>query len=171
MKTFFILLFFTGSITSMPFLAEAQSSGEQPSVKISGEVTTPLAITSADLQKFGQVSVTRKDRDAKDHTYSGALLSAILQKAGVTMAEQLKGENLSKYLWVEASDGYQVVFALAELDKSFTDRLIILADKMDGKPLPAGDGPFRIIVQDEKKPARCIKQVTSMRVQFPGTAN
>jgi DMSO/TMAO reductase YedYZ molybdopterin-dependent catalytic subunit len=171
MKAFIILLLFAGSITSLPFSAAAQNSGKQQSVKISGEVTAPLALTSADLQKFNQVAVTRKDRDAKDHTYSGALLSDILQKAGVTMAAQLKGENLSKYLWVEASDGYQVIFALAELDKSFTDRLIILADKMDGKPLPAGDGPFRIIVQDEKKPARCIKQVTSMRIQFPGTAN
>jgi hypothetical protein len=67
---------------------------------------------------------------------------------------------------VEARDGYQVVFALAELDKDFTDRRIILADKVDGKSLSPADGPFRIIVQDEKKPARCIKQVTGIKIQF-----
>ena len=82
------------------------------------------------------------------------------------MGNDLKGENLTKFISVSASDGYQVVFALAELDKSFTDRVIILASLMDGKPLPTGDGPFRIIVQDEKKPARCIKQVTSIKVAF-----
>jgi DMSO/TMAO reductase YedYZ molybdopterin-dependent catalytic subunit len=136
------------------------------SVKITGEVTTPLDIKLADLQQYKQTDVIRKDRDGKDHTYSGVVLAELLQKAGATMGKDLKGENLTKYISVEASDGYQVVFALAELDKDFTDRTIILASVMDGKPLPAGDGPFRIIVQDEKKPARCIKQVTGIKVHF-----
>ena len=82
------------------------------------------------------------------------------------MGSALKGDNLTKYLFVTASDNYQVDFALPELDKAYTDRMIILADKMDGKPLPTGDGPFRVIVQDEKRPARCIKQVTGLKVLF-----
>jgi DMSO/TMAO reductase YedYZ molybdopterin-dependent catalytic subunit len=135
-------------------------------VKVTGEVTNPLTIGSADLQQYKQTTVTRKDRDGKDHTYSGVIVSEILAKAGVTLGPELRGENLAKYLLVEASDGYQVLFALAELDKGFTDRSIILADKIDGQPLAPADGPFRIIVQDEKKPARCIKQVTAMKVLF-----
>jgi len=136
------------------------------SVKIFGELTKPGTITLADLQQDKQTTVVRKDRDGKDHNYAGVTLAEILTKAGATMGSDLKGENLTKFISVEASDGYQVVFALAELDKSFTDRTIILATTMDGKPLPTGDGPFRIIVQDEKKPARCIKQVTAIKVQF-----
>lgn len=135
-------------------------------VKVTGEVTNPLTIGRADLQQYKQTTVTRKDRDGKDHIYSGVILSEILTKAGVTLGPELRGENLAKYLLVEASDGYQVLFALAELDKGFTDRMIILADKIDGQPLAPADGPFRIIVQDEKKPARCIKQVTAMKVMF-----
>jgi DMSO/TMAO reductase YedYZ molybdopterin-dependent catalytic subunit len=144
----------------LPVLTQAQS------VKIAGEVTTPLDLKLADFQQLPQTNVTRKDRDGGNHTYSGVVLATILQKAGATLGKDLKGENLAKYVWVEAADGYQVVFALAELDSSFTDRTIILANMMDGKPLAAGDGPFRIIVQDEKKPARCIKQVTGIKVQF-----
>jgi hypothetical protein len=83
------------------------------------------------------------------------------------MGPDLKGENLTKYLLIKAADGYQVVFALAELDKAFTDRMIILCNNVDGKPLPPGEGPFRIIVQDEKKPARCIREVTDMVVMTP----
>ncbi|WP_413669835.1 molybdopterin-dependent oxidoreductase [Mucilaginibacter sp. Mucisp86] len=135
-------------------------------VKVSGEVTNPLIIGSADLQQYKQTTVIRKDHDGKDHTYSGVIVSEILTKAGVTMGADLRGKNLIKYLLVEAGDGYQVVFALAELEKSFTDRAIILADSVDGQPLAPADGPFRIIVQDEKKPARCIKQVTAMKVMF-----
>ena len=92
-------------------------------------------------------------------------MSDILLKAGAALGKDLRGGNLNKCLLVEAIDGYQVVFALAELDQAFTDRVIILANEMDGKPLPAADGPFSIIVQDEKKPARCIKQVVGMYVK------
>lgn len=64
-----------------------------------------------------------------------------------------------------ARDGYQVVFALAELDNAFTDKKIILASQIDDKPLAQTDGPFRIIVQGEKKPARCIRMVTAIKIQ------
>lgn len=164
-KYYFIALLSFVSLFASPVL-KAQIAERQASVKISGEVTTPLDIKLADLQQFPQTEVTRKDRDGKEHTYSGVGLSAILQKAGVTLGKDLRGENLTKFVLVEASDGYQVIFALAELDKDFTDRNIILANNVDGKPLPVGDGPFRVIVQDEKKPARCIKQVTGIKVQF-----
>jgi len=159
-KQFLIACLALLSFTAIPFILQAQT------IKISGEVSTPLTVDAAYLQKFTQTTVTRKDRDGKDHTYSGVILSEILKNSGVTLGPELKGENLTKYLLVEASDGYQVIFALAELDKSFTDRTIILADKVDGAPLAPADGPFRIIVQDEKKPARCIKQVTAMQVHF-----
>lgn len=154
------------SFTAIPFITSAQTTEKQAAIKVSGEVSTPLTIDAAYLQKFTQTTVTRKDRDGKDHTYSGVIVSDILKNAGVTLGPDLKGENLTKYLLVEASDGYQVIFALAELDKGYTDRAIILADKVDGQPLAPADGPYRIIVQDEKKPARCIKQVTGMQVHF-----
>ena len=159
MKKYLLILSFLALVIS-PALIKAQS------VKITGEVTTPFDLKLADIQQFKQIDVVRKDRDGKDHTYTGVIVAELLQKAGATMGKDLKGENLTKFISVEASDGYQVVFALAELDKEFTDRTIILATMMDGKPLAAGDGPFRIIVQDEKKPARCIKQVTAIKVQF-----
>lgn len=144
----------------IPFLTNAQT------VKVSGEVTAPLTLDATSFHQFAQVSETRKDRDGLDHTYTGVPLAEILKKAGATMEGALKGENLTKYLLVEASDGYQVIFALAELDKSFTDQVIILADTIDGKPLAAGDGPFRIIVPNDKKPARCAKQVIGLKVMF-----
>jgi DMSO/TMAO reductase YedYZ molybdopterin-dependent catalytic subunit len=161
---FTTILCFLGLLISP--VIKAQTTEKQASVKVSGEVITPLDLKLSDLQQYTQTEVTRKDRDGKDHAYSGVILSSILQKAGVTLGKDLRGENLAKYVLIEASDGYQVVFALAELDKDFTDRTIILADQVDGKPLLPADGPFRIIVQDEKKPARCIKQVTSIKVEF-----
>jgi DMSO/TMAO reductase YedYZ molybdopterin-dependent catalytic subunit len=152
------------SIVCFSLIISSYSKAQTAVVKISGEVTEPMTINDDDLHKFTQTTVTRKDHDGKEHTYSGVVLADILKKAGATLGPDLKGKNLTKYLLITAIDNYQVVFALAELDKAFTDRTIILADQVDGKPLPAGEGPFRIIVQDEKKPARCIRQVTDMKI-------
>ena len=165
MKTFIITLIAFISILASP-IANAQTPVKEASVKITSKVTTPLELKLTDLQQYPQTTVIRKDKDGKDHTYSGVELSAILQKAGVTLGKDLRGKNLAKYVLISAADGYQVVFALAELDKDFTDRAIILATMIDGKPLADADGPFRVIVQDEKRPARCIKQVIEIKVEI-----
>ena len=76
----------------------------------------------------------------------------------------MKGPQMSKALLLEAADDYKVVFALAELDPDFSDRQIILADKRDGKPLDDKQGPWRIVAPGDKRPARWIRQVTSLKI-------
>ena len=145
----------------------AQSTADvSPSVSVKGEVLTPLTLTAADLTAMPRTNATAKDKQGVSHTFSGVALADIFAKAGVTTGRQLRGENLAKYLLVTCADGYQVVFSLAELDSSFTDRVVILADQMEGKPLPAGIGPFRLIVPGEKKPARNCFQVTALVIRF-----
>jgi DMSO/TMAO reductase YedYZ molybdopterin-dependent catalytic subunit len=136
------------------------------SVKVTGEVVTPLTLSAADLTAMPRTTATAKDKQGVPHTFSGVAIADILNKAGVTTGKQLKGENLAKYLLVTCADNYQVVFSLAELDSSFTDRMVILADQVEGKPLPAGTGPFRLIVPGEKKPARNCFQVVAIAVKF-----
>ena len=153
-------------VTVIPIFSFAQAQNEPAFVEVSGEITNPLKLTASALNSFKQVSVIRKDKDGNAHTYTGAAFSEILERAGATMGKQLRGKNLTKYLVAEALDGYKVLFALTELDSSFTSRQIILTAQMDGKQLPKADGPFRIIVQDEKLPARRAKQVKSLRVKF-----
>jgi DMSO/TMAO reductase YedYZ molybdopterin-dependent catalytic subunit len=136
------------------------------SVKVGGEVTTPLMLSAADLTAMPRTNATAKDKQGVPHNFSGVAIADILNKAGVTTGRQLRGENMAKYLLVSCADNYKVVFSLAELDSSFTDRVVILADQEEGKPLPAGMGPFRLIVPGEKKPARNCFQVTGLSVRF-----
>src|ERR1700727_733401 len=135
-------------------------------VKVAGEVLTPLTLTASDLASMPRTTASSKDKQGVMHSYSGVAIAEILNKAGVTTGRQLRGENLAKYLLVTCADGYQVVFSLAELDSSFTDRVVILADQEEGKPLAAGIGPFRLIVPGEKKPARNCFQVTTLAIRF-----
>ena len=63
-----------------------------------------------------------------------------------------------------AADGYRAVFALPELDSAFTGGLVLLADRVDGRPLPAGVGPLRLVVPDERRHGRWVRQVIAVRV-------
>lgn len=157
----FLLL---ASFSFHPALAQVK---EAPAfIKVSGEVKTPLQLTLADLTKMKAATATLKDRDGVNHQYTGVAVQDILDKAGVTTGKELRGENLAKYLLVRCADGYEVAFSLAELDSAFTDRTVILAHEIEGKPLAAGKGPFRLVVPGEKKPARSCMQVVEFVVRF-----
>ena len=57
---------------------------------------------------------------------------------------------------------YRVVFALAELDPAFTDRVILLEDRAEGQPLDSKTGAFRIVVPGEKRMARRLERSISI---------
>jgi len=145
-------------------MARAQQAA--PVIKVSGEVTKPLQLTSSDLAKMTRTTAVLKDRDGNKHIYAGVPVIDILNLAGVTTGKQLRGQNLSKYMIVQCADGYEVTFSLAEVDTGFTDRIVILADSMEGKPIVAGKGPFRLIVPGEKVPARSCFQVTGIVIRY-----
>ncbi|MET0636928.1 MAG: molybdopterin-dependent oxidoreductase [Chitinophagaceae bacterium] len=147
-------------------LLTAQDSLTKPTIKVTGEVIKELNLTQKDIAGMPRVNAILRDRDGKNVTYTGVALQDILELAGISTGKDLRGENLSKYLLVKCSDGYEVLFSLAEIDKGFTDRVIILADESMGKPLPPAKGPFRIIVPGEKVPARSSFQVVELVVAF-----
>jgi hypothetical protein len=43
--------------------------------------------------------------------------------------------------------------------------VILLADRRDGQPLAAAEGPLRLVVPDEKRHARWVRQVRSCTVR------
>jgi hypothetical protein len=76
----------------------------------------------------------------------------------------MKGKRLTDCLLVEAADGHRAVIALPELDPAFTDKQTLLGFLRDGKPLGGKEGPYRIVIPDEKRMARWVRQVTTLRI-------
>lgn len=144
----------------------AQTSSKEAVVKVEGEVLKTLSLSLSDLAKMPHIEAIMKDREGKMQQYSGVPVIEILKQAGVTLGKELRGENLTKYMLVRGSDGYEVLFSLAELDPVFTNRVIILADKKDGKPLADGVGPFRLVVPEENRPARSVLEVSHLIIRF-----
>lgn len=138
----------------------------QTVLTISGEVTKPVTLQATDLKAMPHTDVTGTDHDGKEHRYSGVPISDLLKRAGTTLGGELRGKNLTKYVVVKATDGYQVLFTLPELDPEFATRTILLADSVDGAPFPAGIGPYRVIVPGEKKPARWVREVNAIEVRL-----
>jgi hypothetical protein len=83
----------------------------------------------------------------------------------VPLGEQLCGDRLALYVVVEALDRYRVVFALPELDAAFSDRRVLLADRRDEQPLPAAEGPLRLVIPDEQRRARWVRQVIAIYIR------
>jgi hypothetical protein len=63
-----------------------------------------------------------------------------------------------------ASDGYAVVFSLAELLPDIGHRAVWLALDEDGAVLPDRDAPIKLIVPDDAKPARWVHGVEKLSV-------
>jgi DMSO/TMAO reductase YedYZ molybdopterin-dependent catalytic subunit len=164
MRQFQLSRFFSAIVICAIILGAA--SDQAQILSVSGEVTTPLELKKEDFAAYKPVTHKVKDRDNKEHEFKGVALIEILEKAGVTTGGKLRGENLAKYILIKAADGYEVVYSLPEIDPEFTDQVIMVATEKDGQPLPAGEGPFRIITPNDKKQARWVREVRSIKILF-----
>ena len=146
----------------------AQSTPAVAELRISGAVPTPLVLTIVDLKKMPRKTLSVVNpHDKKKETCEGVLLEELLHRAGVPQGEQFRGSSMANYVIAEAEDGYRVVFSLAELDSGILESEVIVADTIDGAPLSAQQGPFRLVAPHEKRPARWVrmlKSITVMRV-------
>lgn len=55
-------------------------------------------------------------------------------------------------------------FAVGALDQEFTPNDIIIADTLDGKPLPATQGPLRLIAPRDKHGSRFVRMLQRLEV-------
>ena len=133
-------------------------------LSIDGAVEHPLALTMKELKAMPAVTATVIEHNGETPKYEGVSIVSLLESAGLTFGTALRGKRLATYLLVQARDGYQVVFALPELDPIFNDRVIFLAFAKNGSDLPEEEAPLRVIVPNEKREARLIRQVTGFKI-------
>jgi DMSO/TMAO reductase YedYZ molybdopterin-dependent catalytic subunit len=133
------------------------------SLVIENEDGKQTRLTLADIAKLKRQTVKGNDHGT-EAIFEGYPLIDVLKLAGIEFGETLRGKRLATFLLVEAADKYQAVFALPELDPVFTDKIIILADRRDASPLSEKEGVLRVVVLDEKKQGRWVRQVTSLKI-------
>jgi DMSO/TMAO reductase YedYZ molybdopterin-dependent catalytic subunit len=133
-------------------------------LRVDGLVDTPLGLSAQAVERMPRQTIEATDHDGRRVHFTGVALAEILKAAGAPLGDRLRGPQLSRFLLVQAADGYRAVFALPELDPAFTDSIVLLADRREGQPLPPGEGPLRLVVPHEKRQARWVRQVKVLSV-------
>ena len=126
-------------------------------------------LSSAELRKLEHMTVRATDPHAKAAAeYRGVALAEIVRRAGAPLGKDLRGRALLATVVIEAADGYQVAFSLAEIDPEMSGQTVLIADVENGKPLPSEVGALRLVVPNDKKASRWVRQVTRVVVR-PGS--
>lgn len=126
---------------------------------------SPVAVP---LDAASRAGLTRHAVVAEAHGATlrcdGVALAALLQAHGAMPDAPLRGAHLDRYVQVDARDGYRAVFSLGELDPTLGGRRVFLVDRCDDAPLDDASGPLRLLVPDDARPARGVRQVERITV-------
>lgn len=126
-------------------------------------ITAEREYAAEEFAALPRVSLTIEQHGVS-HIYEGVALYTLLEAVGAPLGRDLRGPALSMAVMITCADGYLVAIALADIDPAMRDGLVMLADTMDGAPLPETDGPFRLVVEGDKRPARSARMVTQIRL-------
>lgn len=154
-----------GGLMARAGAGSPNSSPAEVVLSVTGKVPKPLSLDAEGFARLPRQTVRTAGHDGKEAVFEGVALHDVLRVAGLSLtADELRGPALEYYLVVEAADGYRAVFALPELSPAFTDRVVLLADRRDGKPLEGNEGHLRMIVPGEKRHGRWVRQVVRLKV-------
>jgi hypothetical protein len=147
----------------------AQQSPTAPAVSAKGDLLLtapahdPLRLSTAELKPMAHITVMfHNSHTNADETYSGVRLSDLLARLGAPLGDALRGKALAGYVVATGSDGYQSVLAMGEIDPGFHPGEVIVADAMDGKPLDGHNGPLKLVVSEDKRPARSVRNLVQI---------
>lgn len=137
------------------------------SLALTGPDGQAVVLSAAEVAALPRVKMTFVGH-GESHDYEGPLLIDVLAKAGAPTGRAIHGAEMADVVLVEASDGYKVAFGLAETDPGTRANRMILADHADGAPLTAQDGPFKLVVEGDLRPARSARMVSKITVMRLG---
>lgn len=140
---------------------------ENSSLLLISETHSHVILSGADFRALPHVTVkVRNGHGNTNETYSGVPLATLLAKVGAPLGNEFRGPKMITCVVATGSDGYAVALSLAEVDPDFHTNQIIVADAKDGQPL-AKNGPYELVVPDDKRPARWVHNLASIAVEQP----
>jgi|HubBroStandDraft_6_1064221.scaffolds.fasta_scaffold660289_1 hypothetical protein len=137
------------------------SDAAAQTVALTGLAGEKVQLSAADLAAMPHQAVTLQ-LEGKSEVCDAVPLSLILAKVGAPQGKALRGPEMADVVEVGAADGYHVALALAETDPLMRGDKVLLADRCSGGPMGAPEGPFRLVVLGDGRPARSARQVTSI---------
>ena len=124
----------------------------------------PLTLSPAELKTLPRTRVEIKE-DGRTVVYEGVLVGEILKRAGVPLGGELRGNAMATYVLAQRHRRLPggVLAAPSSIPASPANDIIV-ADTIDGKPLFAYQGPFRIVAPKDSRGARSIRMLERIDV-------
>ena len=144
--------------------ARAQDRPHSGALVVVVDSSKPLTLKPADLQTMPRTSITVKQPDGRGLTHEGVLVAELLKRVGAPLGKALRGDAMATYVVATATDGYRVVFSLAELDPEFTGSEVMVVDRTNGQPLLPDQGPIRIVAPKDLAGARSIRMLERIEI-------
>jgi DMSO/TMAO reductase YedYZ molybdopterin-dependent catalytic subunit len=98
----------------------------------------------------------------QQNEWTGPLLWTVLDASGLIEAANQR-EQAHLVVRVTGADGYAAAIAVGEISPLLADRPILLADKLNGAPLP--DHALRLVVPGDRLGARSVRDVVHIEIQ------
>ncbi|HLK24173.1 MAG TPA: molybdopterin-dependent oxidoreductase [Caulobacteraceae bacterium] len=133
-------------------------------LKLVGLDGRAAVVAAADIAAMPHVTLT-VTVEGKTNTYKGVPLAALLGRVNAPLGQALRGQELRDVVVVSGKDGYAAVIALAEADPFERKQQIILADGVDGGPLPSTQAPYRLVVEGDQRGARLVRMVATIELR------
>lgn len=138
---------------------------DEPRLAVTGDVARQTSLTNAELRtrfasEIKDVAFTLKGEAGHAHAI---LLLSIVKAAMPKVNPKRKHGDLALAVEVEGADGYAATFGAGDLDDGLGHPVWAALDWNDG-PLKPEDGPVRLIVPGDTKPARWVHAVRTLRV-------
>jgi hypothetical protein len=132
------------------------------SYSYSGAVT----LSPADFKALPHTSGTFHNPYTNEtEIYSGVPLEDLLSKLNAPFGRELHGAALACYIVATGADGYKVILALAEIDPALHPGIVLVADAMSGHMLDPDSGPYVLIVTEDRRPARQVRNLVSIELK------
>jgi hypothetical protein len=121
-------------------------------------------LTMADVAAMPHEAVTLHTEAGQAIEYRGVALATVLESVGAPLGKAMRGKEMADIVVVTARDGYRVVLALSDIDPAMRDEKVILADSAAGASLNEHDGPLRLVVEGDHRPARSERMVSDIAI-------
>lgn len=139
---------------------------ENLTFSVTGAVSRPTDWTVEELRRKFAGSIRTVEFTLKEKRYASHCLSLlqIVKASSIKTDPDRKNHAVCFAVIVRARDGYSACFSLAELQPDLGGRAAWVALDQDEKPLSPMEGPVKLVVPDDKKPARWVHAITSIVV-------
>jgi hypothetical protein len=146
------------SVFSAFALAGSALAAPAATLTLKGPDGATKVLTVEDFAKLPREKVVMTQR-GEERTYEGVEMLEALRVVGAPYGNTLTGKELADVAVATARDGYRVAYSIGEIDPGTASKKVLIADRLNGRPLPEKDGPWQVVVEGDFRPARSARMI------------